>query len=471
MSNLTSAGSGSTGHPHTKKLESAKGLKHLAAFSVVGFGAGAAGVCLALMLHFIQHIAFGYSQNALISHESFLQGVTAASSLRRFVIVSACGLIAGLGWTALFRWGRPLVHVSQAIASENLRMPVLSTISNAVLQVITVAMGSPLGREVAPREIGSLVASYTARYAGMATEDYRVIVACGSAAGLAAVYNVPIAASIFAAEVLLRTARPTVLLKALFTCAVAASVAKLGLGSDPQYHAADFPITSHLLLWCAIFGPVFGGLGMAFKRLTQHAQGKSPLGAKMFIACVLSFPLLGLLSVCFPELLGNGKGPAQLAFDGHISRDWGVAIICLKLTVVVLALLSGAKGGLMTPGIAIGALVASILGTAWSGSSPLATTAPYAIVGAAAFLSSSMAMPLTAVALLVEFMHLPLSCLAPLGLAVGGATLCRVALQHAANARIQRAALVGSGSHVVRLGAMDGLFSAPLTRTTWKRTS
>ncbi|MBW9116866.1 chloride channel protein [Rhizobium cauense] len=263
----------------------------------------------------------------------------------------------------------------------------------------------------------------------------------------------------------------TLLFGALFTCVLAAFVAKLGLGGDPQYHAADFHITAHLPLWCAIFGPVFGGLGMSFKRLTQHAQGRSPLDAKMFLACALSFSFLGLLSVSFPELLGNGKVPAQLAFDGHMSLEWGLSVISLKLIVVVLALLSGAKGGLMTPAIAIGALVASVLGIACCNLSPLAAAGPYAIVGAAAFLSSSMAMPLMAIVLLVEIMHLPLISLMPLGLAVAGATVFWSALQHAATLRTQQAEMRRSGSHVVRPDALGSLLSVPQTRTIWTRLS
>ena len=47
---------------------------------LVGIGAGLGGMVLALLLHFIQHLAFGYSPDALISPESFLQGVSAAAA-------------------------------------------------------------------------------------------------------------------------------------------------------------------------------------------------------------------------------------------------------------------------------------------------------------------------------------------------------------------------------------------------------
>jgi H+/Cl- antiporter ClcA len=42
-------------------------------------------------------------------------------------------------------------------------MPPLTTLVHILLQIITVAMGSPLGREVAPREAGALFAGGAAR--------------------------------------------------------------------------------------------------------------------------------------------------------------------------------------------------------------------------------------------------------------------------------------------------------------------
>jgi hypothetical protein len=49
-----------------------------------GLAAGLGGMVLGLLLHFIQHVAYGYSLHAIVSHESFLGGVSASSPVRRF---------------------------------------------------------------------------------------------------------------------------------------------------------------------------------------------------------------------------------------------------------------------------------------------------------------------------------------------------------------------------------------------------
>src|SRR5277367_5518937 len=161
----------------------------LAAVTVaVGLTSGLGGMLLGLLLHFVQHVAYGYSLHSIISHESFLEGVTASSPLRRFLVLCICGAIAGVGWWALYRFGSPLVSVGKALEGRNSRMPFFTTIGHDLLQIVTVGLGSPLGREVAPRELGALLAGRLSDLTGLPPEFRRVMIACGAGAGLAAVY-------------------------------------------------------------------------------------------------------------------------------------------------------------------------------------------------------------------------------------------------------------------------------------------
>src|SRR2546426_4075711 len=114
--------------------------------AAIGVAAGLGGMGLGLLLRFVQHVAYGYSLDALVSPESFLQGVSASSPARRFLALSACGAVAVSGWWALHRFGSPLVPISQAVREDGPRMPSLSTIAHDLLQIVTVALGSPLGR-------------------------------------------------------------------------------------------------------------------------------------------------------------------------------------------------------------------------------------------------------------------------------------------------------------------------------------
>ncbi|MFM0740539.1 chloride channel protein [Paraburkholderia xenovorans] len=390
---------------------------------LTGLGAGLGGMLLALLLHGIQHLAFGYSAAHLVSSESFLQGVSGASPERRVIVLTICGLVAGLGWWLLYRFGKPLVSIRQAVKSDDPRMPMLSTTVHAVLQIVTVALGSPLGREVAPREIGSALAGWLSRRAGLSVADSRVMVACGAGAGLAAVYNVPLGGAVFVLEVLLGTFGWKALVPAVATSAVAALVAQAGLGNEHQYLVPSLTLNASLVVWAVVCGPVFGVAAWAFTALTKHARAQAPKDWRLPVLSLLNFAIIGVLAMHFPQLLGNGKGPAGLAFDGGLSLSLAAMLLVLKVVITASSLRAGAEGGLLTPGLANGALLAIVLGGLWSMLWPGASLGAFAIVGAAAFLAASMQMPITAVVLVFEFTRVSHDFLIPVLFAVGGAML------------------------------------------------
>jgi H+/Cl- antiporter ClcA len=95
----------------------------------------------------------------------------------------------------------------------------------------------------------------------------------------------------------------------------------------------------------------------------------------------------------------------------------------LKVVITASSLRAGAEGGLLTPGLANGALLAIVLGGLWSLFWPGASLGAFAIVGATAFLAASMQMPMTAVVLVFEFTRVSQEFLIPVLFAVGGALL------------------------------------------------
>lgn len=380
-------------------------LRFAVAVTLTGILAGLAGMCLALLLHAIQHVAFGYSLDAVIGHISFLEGVQAAAPLRRLLVLLAGGAVAGVGWWLVYRFGRPLVPIRKAVATLDVEMPAMATMGHALLQIITVALGSPLGREVAPREVGALIGGALGRSLGLSLEQVKILIACGAGAGLASVYNVPFAGALFVMEVLLVTFSVQVAIPALFTSAIAAYVAWIGLGDESQYVLPPLTIGVSLVAWAAICGPIFGICGLYYGHLAAWARKAAPRNSVRIIGwCIVAFGIVGLLSMAFPQLPGNGKGPIQLGLRGDLSLNLAISLLILKLFATTLSLRAGAEGGLLTPGMTIGALVAILLGTLWNmlGFSPIAIGA-FALIGASAFLSVSMSMPLTAIALAFEF--------------------------------------------------------------------
>ena len=59
------------------------------------------------------------------------------------------------------------------------------------------------------------------------------------------------------------------------------------------------------------------------------------------------FAAIGVLAIAYPHLLGNGKGPAQQALDGHGSVLFLTSLVVLKPLATAACLRSGAVGGVL----------------------------------------------------------------------------------------------------------------------------
>ncbi len=303
-------------------------------------------------------------------------------------------------------------------------MPV-ATVGHALLQIVTVGLGSPLGREVAPREVGALLATWASRRAGLGGADARVMIACGAGAGLAAVYNVPLAGALFTLEVLLGSFELSAVVPAVVTAVVAALVAWAGLGDESQYRLPRLEISASLVCWSVLAGPLLGCAGYWYARLATAARARAPRDWRLLPWCLGVFTLIGLAAARYPLLLGNGKGPMQLGLDGGIGVGLAAVLLLLKLAATTASLRAGAEGGMLTPGMAVGALLATLLAAAWTAWWPGTPLGAFAVVGGAAFLASSMTMPITATVLILEFTRMDHDVLIPVMLAVGGATVAR----------------------------------------------
>ncbi len=93
---------------------------------------------------------------------------------------------------------------------------------------------------------------------------------------------------------------------------------------------------------------------------------EAPKDWRLPVLSLLNFAIIGVLAMHFPQLLGNGKGPAGLAFDGNITMTLAAMLLVLKVVITASSLRAGAEGGLLTPGLANGALLAIVLGGSWS---------------------------------------------------------------------------------------------------------
>ena len=386
--------------------------------ALLGVITGVLASALVELLRLVEHIAYGYRRGP------FLDGVQASVGWRHFAALETAAVIVIVGGLVLGRpRGSEATEVSESLWLSEGRLPLLSSLARGVVAIVTVGLGSSMGRESAPQLAGSAVASWLSEFeqlpvAAAAAGGVR----CGR--GFAAIYNVPLGGALFALEVLLGTVALPFVLPALGHLAD-----RDGGRLDHARHPTDLqPAPLPAASWTAA--------GVRPAGRSDHRAGRGRLGAGGEAGhapaaqalgpvrrAVVVFTALAAVSLRYPELLGNGKGVVQAEALGGYSLGLLVVLLVLKPLATAACLGAGSPGGLFTPSLTIGVLLAGVLGTIWNHIWPGVPVGSYAVIGGAAFLAAAMQGPLSGVVLMLELTRNFDSLMVPTLLAVTIATV------------------------------------------------
>ena len=386
----------------------------LATGTVAGIGAAA----LTKLLEAVQRLFWGGNgRNLLASAE----GATIATHV---LVLLAAGAVTGVGQIILRRLSSGnSIDTTAAIWFHAGRMPVLRTLGSAVLSVIIVGMGVSLGREGAPKQVGAVFANIFADRKGLSDEQRRLLVACGSGAGMAAAYGVPLGGALFSLEVMRGVLALRYIMPALATSAVATAVAWIVLPDAPTYPIPAYTNSAKALVFALLAGPLAGLFSVAYVRLITWAERHKPTGWQRIFVPLAGLGLLGLVSIPFPQILGNGKDISLLAFASEVPLRLLLALVVLKPFATILCIRCGAPGGLFTPSLTAGAMLGGVLGYAGSRLWPGVPIGLSAVLGAGAVLAATTQGPISTVVLMMELTGRDRSFILPLLIAVGTATL------------------------------------------------
>ena len=380
---------------------------------IVGVATGLAVLLLVFIVHSLEHLVWGHEEGP------FLDGLASpAVWWLPIATVGGAGVVAAVGWYLLRRFGRKLATVEQGV--DGARMPWWETLADTVIQVGSVAMGASIGKEVAPRELSAMAGSKIVRWFRLDARWRRILIASAAGAGLAAVYNVPLAGALFAVEILLAQFSVGAAVVALTVSAIATLVARPLVGDGSLYSVGSLEVNASLIVAAVLIGPLMGWGATSFATITKKLSRFRPHGWKLLVVLPLTFTAVGALGAAFPLILGNGRALATAGFDLSQPALLLIALAVLKYVATTVSLGSGAIGGTLQPSVAIGAALGAAAAAGWAFVWPGADGTALAIVAASAFLASSMRAPFTAIALIIEFTNTGFTLLLPIFLAVAG---------------------------------------------------
>lgn len=387
------------------------GLRLLALAACCGALSGATMVAFRLLID---------SGQALLLGRARLDDFAALSPLARFALACAGGAALGLLFARLPATARLLgvAHVLERCALHGARLPG----ANALVQFAGAAgcliCGHSVGREGPAIHIGAAAGSLLAERSALPLDARRLLVACGTAGGIAAAFNTPLAGVAFAVEVLLGLAALPNLTPVLLAAVVATAVSRAAYG-DHALLAVQPPAVDGLgqLPALTTLGLASGLLAIAFVRaLGAVARWRPALGPA--VRLTLGGCACGVLGALCPEVMGLGYGTARAAIDGTTGAAVLGLILAAKFAATVLGLGLGLPGGLIGPSLVLGALAGGVLGHVLPGADP----GLYALLGMGAMMGATLNAPLAALVALLELTQEPRLIL-PAMLAIAAADL------------------------------------------------
>jgi chloride channel protein, CIC family len=272
---------------------------------------------------------------------------------------------------------------------------------------VTLASGIPLGREGPAVQVGAGLASTLGRHLGLRPEKVKALIPVGAAAAIAAAFNTPLAAVVFALEEVVGDLNAPVLGSVVLASATSWGVLRLILGNDPLFQVPQYQLLhpGELAIY-ALLGVLGGFISVAFTKLLTSMRAwfmKLPRKTVWFHPVVGGITV-GVMACFVPQVLGVGYKYVGGVLNGGMALKLMILLMVLKLFSVTISYASGNAGGIFGPSLFLGAMLGGIVGTVAQHFAPGYVAAPgaYALVGMGTAFAGIIRAPMTSVLMIFE---------------------------------------------------------------------
>jgi CIC family chloride channel protein len=271
----------------------------------------------------------------------------------------------------------------------------------------TLASGIPLGREGPTVQVGAGIASVLGRHLGLRPEKVKALIPVAAAAAIAAAFNTPLAAVLFALEEIVGDLHAPVLGSVVLAAATSWGVLRLLLGNDPLFKVPQYQLVSpwEFAIY-AVLGVAGGLASVAFTKLLLGMREcflRLPRKTLPFQP-VIGGVLVGLMGWFVPQVMGVGYEHVGAVLNGGMALRLMFLLLVLKLFAVTASYASGNAGGIFGPSLFLGAMIGGTIGTVAHNLFPyhVATAGAYALVGMGTVFAGIVRAPMTSVVMIFE---------------------------------------------------------------------
>jgi CIC family chloride channel protein len=370
---------------------------------IVGVGAGLGAVIFRWLIATVTELAF--AEGGLVS---------SIAPFHILLLPAVGGAIIGpiIERFAREAKGHGVPEIMESVALRGGRIRPQVAVVKSVASAICIGTGGSSGQEGPIAQIGAGLGSTVGQLLNLSDERIRNLVACGAGGGIAAIFNAPIAGSIFALEVILGQFHAT-----YFGAVVISSVTADVVAHFFESDVSAFTVPAYTLIspWELVAYTVLGALAalvaVGFTRFLYLSEDLwealhipeylKPAGGGLLLGLV---GMLTLQDGGIPRIFGVGYGTINAALFGQLALHTALILMLLKGLATALTLGSGGSGGVFAPLLFMGAALGQAYGQTTGQLFP-AITGPagaYALVGMAAVFGGAAHAPATAILIVFE---------------------------------------------------------------------
>lgn len=312
------------------------------------------------------------------------------------------GLMARYGSERIRGHGIP--EAIEAILINGSRVEPKVALLKPISSAISIGSGGPFGAEGPIIMTGGAIGSLIAQFFHLTSAERKTLLVAGAAAGMAATFASPVAATLLAVELLLFEWKPRSFIPVALASVTAGVARRYVIGLGPLFPTPPHPtfIGPGGVAGCVVVGLLAGGLSALltvfvyaaedfFHRLPIHWMWWPAIGGLV----------IGIGGLIFPQALGVGYDTIGALLQGNVATGVILGVLLVKSVIWAVSLGSGTSGGVLAPllmmGGALGGLEAMVLPHEGLGFWPL--------ISMGAILGGTMRSPFTGVIFALELTH------------------------------------------------------------------
>lgn len=259
--------------------------------------------------------------------------------------------------------GHGIPEILKAIALRGGKIKPGMVLFKAVASIISIGSGFSVGREGPIAQVGAAFGSAFGQFLKVPATLLKNLTACGVAAGIAGVFNTPIAGVMFASEVILRDFGASALNTVVVAAVTSSIISRIYLGDHPSFSIPTYSLNNPLeiLLYFGL-GILAALVAVFFMVVLEQAEirferWRFPDWLKP--AC--GGLVIGCIGYIFPQVFGSGLTTIEAALHGSLSLQLLLCLVVLKMFATSISLGAGSSGGVFAPLLFIGAVLGGVL--------------------------------------------------------------------------------------------------------------